>query len=133
MHDTLVPTMLDVNAVGSVIVTEAVAVQLFASVTVTVYVPAQRFVKSSVVLPFDHIIVLYGGVPPPIVKFAAPVHFPLHNTFVPTIFAVNTVGSVIVIEAIAVQLWASVTVTVYVPAQRPVKSSVALPPVHKYV
>ncbi len=37
-----------------------------------------------------------------------------------TVLAVNTVGSVIVVVAIDVQLFASVIVTVYIPADTPV-------------
>lgn len=40
---------------GCVIVALAVAVHPFASVTVTLYVPAGRPLRSSVVAPFDHI------------------------------------------------------------------------------
>ncbi len=53
---TLVP---DIEALspeaGCVIVTLAVVVQLLASVMVTLYVPAARFDKSSVVDPFDQL------------------------------------------------------------------------------
>ena len=39
--------MLSAKAAGSLTVAEVEAVQLFASVTITVYVPATTFVKSS--------------------------------------------------------------------------------------
>lgn len=48
------PEMDEVRVVGCVMVTEAVVLQLFASLTVTVYVPAVRFVAVEVVWPFDH-------------------------------------------------------------------------------
>jgi hypothetical protein len=52
---TLVPEMLAASAAaGWVITTEAVIEQPLASVTVTLYVPAARLDKSSLVAPFDH-------------------------------------------------------------------------------
>ena len=116
------------------IVCEAVAVQLLASVTVTVYVPAARPVRFSVVAPFDHRYVS-APVPPATVKLIAPVEPPLQLTLVEeAMLALRAVaGCVIVCEAVAVQLLASVTVTLYVPAPRPVRFSVAAPFDHRYV
>ena len=55
-HDTLTDEVMeDVNNVGSVIVTVAVVVQAIASVTVTLYVPADRLLLISVVVPFDQL------------------------------------------------------------------------------
>ena len=51
VHETSVAVIDALSAVGSVIVTVAVAVQLFASVTVTVKLPAATFDRSSVVAP----------------------------------------------------------------------------------
>ena len=50
-----------------------------------------------------------------IVPFAAA----LHNTFVELALTVTVIGSVIVTDAVVVQLFTSVTVTVYVPAAKP--------------
>ena len=56
---------------------------------------------------------MYDPAPPPAVTVTAPLLPPLHDTFVAVpIVAVNTDGSVIVTDAEAVQLFASVTVTV---------------------
>ena len=41
------------------------------------------------------------------------------------------VGSVMVAEAVVVHPFASVTVTEFVPANRPVRSSVVCPPLHE--
>lgn len=92
-------------------VTAAVDVQLFASLTVTVYVPATRFVEVTVVCPFDHVYV-YEGVPPDGVTVAEPLLPPLHETWVDEeIEDVSVAGWVIVIEAVVLQLFASLTVT----------------------
>ncbi len=73
----------------------ACAVQPFASVTTTLYVPATRFCGSCNVEVFDHRYA-YGAVPPAGVKLMLPVDAPLHNTFVPTALADKALGSVIV-------------------------------------
>jgi hypothetical protein len=125
---TFVTVMLAVSAAaGCVIVTLAVVVQLLASVMVTLYVPAARFDKSSVVDPFDQLYV-YGDVPPVTFKLAAPVELPKHNTLVGVVLALKPdAGCVITTEAVVVQLLASVMVTLYVPAARFDKSSVVDP------
>ena len=72
-------------------------------------------------------------VPPLAVTLAVPVAAPLHNTFTPVHVALTAVaGCKIVALTVAVHPLASVTVTVYVPAARPVRSSVVtvLPPLH---
>ena len=103
---------------------EAVVVHPFASVTVTEYVPAVRFDKSSVVAPFDQRYV-YAVVPPDTDKLAAPVELPKQRTFVPDIEAVSAAaGCVIVTLAVVVHPLASVIVTLYVPAVRLIRSSV---------
>ena len=68
-------------------------------------------VRSSDVALLDHKYV-YGDVPPVAVKLAAPVDPALQDTSVPEILALSAAGSVIVTEAVAVQLLSSVTVTV---------------------
>ena len=65
---------------GWVIVTLVCAVQPFASVTVTEYVPATRFVGSSCVVLLLQAYV-YGEVPPVVVRSIEPVLLPKHNTF----------------------------------------------------
>jgi hypothetical protein len=112
---------------GCVITTEAVVEHPLASVTVTPYVPAARLDKSSLVAPLDQRYV-YAVVPPLTLRLAAPVEFPKQSTFVPDIEAASAAaGCVITTEAVVEQLLASVTVTVYVPAARPVLSSVVTP------
>ena len=56
------------------------------------------------------------GVPPPTVKLIPPVAAPLQFTFVTVADKLIAEGCVIVLDKVAVQLFASVTVTVYVPA-----------------
>lgn len=77
---------------------------------------------------------VYPGVPPEAATFADPELPPLHNTGFTETDAVNTGGCMMVTEAVAVQLFASVTVTVYDPAMRPLPV-VPVPPdgVHAYV
>lgn len=106
---------------GSVIVTVAVAVQLFASVTVKEYVPA---------LLVNEPVPVYGGVPPEAVTVTAELP-PLQAIAVAAAVALTTDGSVIVTVVIAVQLFASVTVKEYMPAGRvnvPVPVSGGVPP-----
>src|SRR4051812_28492216 len=98
----------------------------FASKTVTVYTPAARPDRSSVVSPFDHANE-YGGTPPVISRFAAPLLSPLHSTSDEKITAFTGEPEVISARADAIHPWLSVTVTVYVPETAPVKSSVVLP------
>ena len=87
---------------GCVIVTAAVAVQLFASVTMNVYVPGPR-----VNVPVPE----YAGVPPEAVTVTVEVP-PLHAIGVAETVTVSAGGSVIVTVADALQLFASVTVKV---------------------
>jgi hypothetical protein len=64
-------------------------------------------------------------VPPAAVTVAWPLAPPLQLTFVCAVMdAVNTRGSVILTEVVAVQLLASETVTLYVPCVRPVAIAV---------
>jgi hypothetical protein len=69
-------------------VTDAVVEHPLASVTVTVYVPAARLFRSSVVAPFDQRYV-YAVVPPDAVRLAAPVELPKQRTFVPDMLAAS--------------------------------------------
>ena len=63
---------------------------------------------------------VYGAVPPVPFAVAEPSLPPLQLTFeFTTELATNAVGSVIVVLDVVVQLFASVTVTVYVPATSP--------------
>jgi hypothetical protein len=64
-------------------------------------------------------------VPPPGVTLTEPLFPPLQDTLVRVEpVAVSVVGCVTVAVEVAVQLCASVTVTVYVPAVRPVAADV---------
>ena len=49
-----------------------------------------------------------------------PVEAPLQSTFTCVVLKAKAAGCVMVAETVLVQLFASVTVTVYVPAARPV-------------
>ena len=75
-------------------VTDFEVVHPFASVTVTVYVPAVNPVISSVVEALLHRYE-YGIVPPPARTEALPVNSPKHKLLVPLADAVNNDGSVI--------------------------------------
>jgi len=103
----------------SVMVTLLVALQLFASLTVTVKTVAFKFVT---VIPLAALLQLYvrGAVPPLALTTALPVLAPLHNTLVGVMLLI--VGApILVIVAVDVfmQLFASVTVTVYVAEGKP--------------
>jgi hypothetical protein len=64
---------------------------------------------------------VYGVVPPEGVTLTEPLFIPLHNALLSVLaVAANKVGCVTVAVVVVVQLCASVTVTVYVPAARPV-------------
>ncbi len=65
------------------------------------------------------------------VTVAVPFVPPLQLTFVAVAVAEIAVGCVTVTEAVAVQPLASVSVTLYVPATRPVRSCVVAPLLHK--
>ena len=68
---------------------------------------------------------MYGDVPPVADAVAPPSDNPLHVMVESTCeAATNTVGSVTVDELVDVQPFASVTVTVYVPAVTPVIDAV---------
>ncbi len=102
------------------IIIEPTAVQPFASVTVTLYVAALKLVAVGVVCPLFQRYV-YAPVPPLGVAVAVPFAPPLQDTFVPVTVTVTPVaGWVIMALEVVVQPFASVTVTVYVPALRPV-------------
>ena len=62
------------------------------------------------------------------VKFIAPVLPPKQFTFVTEGVNVKPVEAVTVAEVVDIQLFASVTVTVYVPAAKPVRFCVVMPP-----
>src|SRR5688572_30292071 len=105
----------------------AVAVHPLASVTVTVYVPAVRPVALALVPPEGAQLYEYAGVPPPAVAVALPVFPPKQRTGVMVAETVSNVGCVIVTVAVLVHPLASVTVTVYVPAVKPVAAALVPP------
>lgn len=82
----------------------------------------------AVVAPVDHIKVM---VPVPPVPLAVAEPSVEHVPLVPVMLATTAVGAVIVAEPVAVQPEASVAVTVYVPAARPVILAVTAPLLHK--
>ena len=120
LHFTLVTELIETVS-PPVLLTMAVAVTVhaFASVTVTVYDPALKPVAVALVCPPGAHAYVYGVVPPPAVAVALPLLLPQEAGIV-EVLTVNTAGWVIVAEAVFVQLFASVTVTVYVPALKPV-------------
>ena len=62
------------------------------------------------------------------VAVAVPSHAPLHVAEVADVVATSAAGSVMVTVVIAVHPLASVTISEYVPAQRPVAVDVVCPP-----
>jgi len=117
---TLVAVADAVSGKGSVITTDRTMVHPFASVTVHVYVPAQRPAAAAPVPPDGAQAKVYGRVPPPALIAAVPLHAPLQETFVWVVAAESAEGSVISDVLSAVQPFASVTVQVYVPGHNPV-------------
>ncbi len=113
-------------------VAEDVDVQPFVPVTVTLYVPADKLLKSSVIALFDH---KYVYVPATeTVISTAP--FPATQDVLATVEDVTENGALLfvtVAEDVDVQPFVPVTVTLYVPADRLLKSSVIALFDHKYV
>jgi len=130
-HETFVGVPIDATkAVGCVMVVVSVSVQPLASVIVTVYVPAANPELIAAVPPLLHAYV-YAVVPPEAEAVADPSDAPLQLTLVGVpMAAVNTVGCVIVTVSVSVQPFASVTVTVNVPAASPVTAEVVAPVLH---
>ena len=112
--------MFAVNAAGSVITTEVTEVQPFASVAVTLYVPAAKPVAVAEVWPLFHKYVMVP-VPPVPAAVAAPFAPPKQETLVEALIVTETAlaGCVIVTVAVSVQPLASVTVAVWLPAVSP--------------
>jgi predicted RNA methylase len=132
LHNTLVVEGIEiVSGVGCVIVAVVDVVHPFASVAVTVYVPAVRLLIVEVADPvFQRY--EYPAVPFDATEVAEPVEAPLHKTFiVDGIDTVNKPGCVIVAFVDVVHPLASVTVTVYVPAVRLLIVAVVDPVFHK--
>src|SRR6185437_80675 len=100
-------------------ITAAVAIHAFASVTVTVYVPAVNPVAVALVPPLGAHENVYAGVPPEGEAVAVPLgSVPPQAEGVDEPAIAIARGCVIIAEAVAVHPLASVTVTVYVPALR---------------
>ena len=114
------------STAGCVIVALAVVVHPLASVTVTVYVPGPRFVAVATDAPVDHAYE-YAGVPPDPAPVAVPSLAPVQLTLVTVVEAVSKVGSDIRTVSVSVHPFASVTVTVNVPAVNPVAVAVVAP------
>lgn len=100
-----------VNIDGCDMVAVAVAVQLFESVTVTVYVPAATFEMFALVPSPPLHEYVYDVVPPVAVALNVPVLVPLHVAAVAVADADNADGWFIVAVAVAIHPLLSVTVT----------------------
>jgi hypothetical protein len=94
---------------GCVKVIESIAVQPFASVTVTVYVPDARFKADAPVAPLFHKYV-YGAVPPFGVAVAVPFAFPLQVGLTPANVTLREVGSITIMFDVFEHPFASLTV-----------------------
>jgi len=136
LHVGLVLEVIEaVSGDGAAKVTIAFAVHPFASVTVTVYEPEPRPLAVSPVPPEGAQLYVYEPVPPVAVTTAIPSVLELHNgLLLAVIVAFNTAGSVNVTFAVVVHPFASVTVTVYEPAAKPLAVA-EVPPegAHEYV
>jgi hypothetical protein len=128
-HNTLVWTEVNVTAAAGWVIVNGydTDVQLLASVTITEYDPAARPVWSSApaTTPVPVHANVYGDVPPAGVISIAPVEAPKHNTLVWTEVNVTAAAGWVMVNGYDtdVQLLASVTITEYDPAARPVWSS----------
>src|SRR6185312_3244777 len=97
------------SAVGCVIITCCVLIQLLASVIVTVYVPAAKPVAVAAVPPLGDQLYVLVPVPPLAVMVAEPFVPPLQLTLVcDDTLDVSAAGSVMVTCCVLVQLLASV-------------------------
>jgi hypothetical protein len=123
-----------VNAGGCVMLNVCVIVQPAGLEIVHVYVPAQSAVAVAPVPPEGAHAYVYVPVPPEATTEAEPVHAPLHSTFTCDCVALSGGGCVMVTLAVATQPLLSVTVTVYVPADKP-EAVAPVPPdgAHEYV
>ena len=99
------------NAVGWVTVSYCTTLQLLASLTVTLSIPADKLLMVFVVLPLFQLYT-YGPVVPVVVNTILPSLNPLHVTSVIAGLTVNTGETVTTAEALAVQALALVAVTV---------------------
>jgi hypothetical protein len=117
---------------GSETVSVSEAWQPFASLTVTLYVPAISPALSSVVGPSFQLKV-YGAVPPLTVISIEPLFPSLQLTSACVPVTASAPGCVIVTVCELVQACPSLTVTVYVPAERPVRFWVVGPSFHTNV
>ena len=99
-----------VSAAGSVMVTLAVAVQPFASVTVSEYVPGPNPTIVGSGAPVLHAYV-YKVVPPETVAVAVPFAAPLQVMFVEETVTVSRVGSEIGMAIVSSQPFASAITT----------------------
>ena len=87
------------------------------SVTITVYVPSVRSLISCVISPLLHWYV-YGLTPPDTERSIDPVESPKHRIFVLMESSMISVGSVSSIVSYTVHPLESVTITLYVPADK---------------
>lgn len=138
LHETLATVVVTAMAAGCPTVALLFATQPLASVTVTLYVPAESPAGLTTFAPLLQA-KLYVPVPPETVVARLPlawlpVLLLLHDTPVAAIDEmVSDAGWPIVAVAAATQLCASVTVTVYDPVAMPVRLAVTEPLFHAYV
>ena len=98
-----------VRSAGSVTMACVTPVQPFASVTVTVYVPAERFIIEGDCAPPGFQSYVYGEVAPCALTVAVPSAPPKQLTGVVRLFTTNGAGSVILKTNVDVQPLTSVT------------------------
>src|SRR6185312_687287 len=133
-HVDCVVVVLADSARGWVRITLSIIVHPLLSVIVTLYDPAVKLLADAFVPPPPVQLYVYPPAPPPAMTVAPPLLPPLQLMLVADeIFAVNGVGWVIVILAVALHPCAPDTVTVYVPAVRLYAVSIVAPFVQLYV
>jgi hypothetical protein len=107
-------------AAGCVIVKLELLLQPLLSVTVTLYTPAlndEKLLVPAVTEPVKLPVIVYGAVPPDTITCATPLLPPKHDTAeLCDEVTLSADGSLIVTDAVVVQLLASVTVMVLAPA-----------------
>ena len=127
VHNGLMVVVLRANTAGCVTVELKVLTQPFASVTVTMYIPAPRLLKSSVTTWLFHKYVspvLALNTVTSIEPFKPPWQLTLLTT---ELTVVANAGWVMITVSYKLQPLTSVTKTLYVPANTPLKSCVDVP------
>jgi hypothetical protein len=133
LHDTFVNVYAGMlNAFGWVIVTAAVTLVPQLSLSVTVYTPDVNPLALAPEPPDGAHAYVYAVVPPLAVTLAAPPLPALQLTSLVTLVAIAKAAGCVTVTATTVEHpWLSVTVTLYVPADKLLAVAFVLPPVQE--